>query len=78
MTTFKVGDIVTPKSQEEFNRVLSQLNNRHRDMPSPPFFKVVDVSDDGEVILYYDCGYHSYASRMMLAPPPDKSLEDYM
>ena len=81
MTVFKVGDTVTPKNERELSWVTSQLHSKGRKLPSPPYFKVERVGTlgyDGSLILYYECGYHSYASRMQLINPLDKPLEDYL
>ena len=81
MTTFKVGDVVTPKNLRELQMVMSQLRAKGRGLPSPPNFVVKSLDHlnyDGSLILYYECGYHSYASRMKLAAPLDRPPEDYL
>lgn len=81
MTIFKVGDVVTPKNEEHTRVVVSQLRAKGRELPSPPYFKVVEVNDclgGGALILRYECGYHTSSTRMKLVPPLDKPLEDYL
>lgn len=82
MTNFKVGDVVTPRNDEELKIVTRQLYAKGRKLPSPPHFKVSEISSlgyDGSIILRYECGYHTYASRMQrVFLPINKPLEDYM
>lgn len=82
MTNFKVGDVVTPRNDEELRRVTAQLYAKGRKLPSPPHFKVSEISRlslDQSTLLYYECGYHTYASRMQkVFLPINKPLEDYM
>lgn len=79
MTIFKVGDMVTPIPGHEHRMVVSQLQARGRPAKGLLTFRVVEVNTViGEVILYYECGYHSYAYRMQHAAPTNKSLEDYL
>lgn len=82
MTTFKVGDVVTPKNEKELKTVIVQLDARGRKLPYPPHFKVSKIGCVGSVaqepILYYECGYHTYAKRMQLVVPLDRPLDHYM
>lgn len=79
MTIFKVGDMVTPIPGHEHRVVVSQLKTKGRSASGPLLFKIVEVDRVGDdVILYYECGYHSYAYRMQHASLLNKSLEDYL
>ena len=79
MTIFKVGDLVTPIPGKQHEMVVSQFKAKGRGAREPLVFKVIEVNKVlGDVILYYECGYHSYAYRMQHAAPMNKSLEDYL
>lgn len=79
MTIFKVGDLVTPIPGKQHEMVVSQLKAKGRGAREPLVFKIVEVDTSAnDVILRYECGYHSYAYRMQHAAPMNKSLEDYL